>query len=192
MMTKKVPIVVAASGTGRSLQNFISKNELISVRGVITSNDHCGAIQIAKLHNIDIYSGIFPIQKRSTMIDLTKWIVEKNVKMICLAGFLKPFPSIPGFDKRTLNIHPSLLPKFGGKGMYGDKVHKAVIDAGESHSGATVHLVTDRYDEGKIIGQDNIRLTKDETASSLANKVFAIECNLYPRVVLDYYKHLQE
>lgn len=101
---------------------------------------------------------------------------------ICLAGFMRLLPAeiLRAFPNRVLNIHPALLPKYGGKGMYGMKVHEAVLAAGEAESGCTVHLVNEQYDEGAILLQMRIPVMPDETPESLAKRVLQLEHEAYP------------
>lgn len=113
-----------------------------------------------------------------------------NADVIVLAGYLKKIPDavIKKYKGRILNIHPSLLPKYGGKGFYGIKVHQAVVDQNEQESGCTVHLVTEVYDDGPILGQSKVSLSENETAESLAKKVLVLEHSLYPKVISDFIK----
>jgi folate-dependent phosphoribosylglycinamide formyltransferase PurN len=103
-----------------------------------------------------------------------------SVDLVVLAGFLKLMPMDPAWSGKIINIHPALLPKFGGKGMHGHHVHEAVLESGESHSGASVHLVNERYDEGAIISQATVLVLKEDNVESLAARVFAAECKLLP------------
>jgi phosphoribosylglycinamide formyltransferase-1 len=104
-----------------------------------------------------------------------------GAEWLCLAGFMKVLPRIvlDAFPNRVLNIHPSLLPKFGGKGMYGSRVHQAVIEGGETESGCTVHLVSEGYDEGEVILQKKCEVRSDDTVESLADRVLALEHQAY-------------
>jgi phosphoribosylglycinamide formyltransferase-1 len=110
---------------------------------------------------------------------------EHQVEFVCLAGFLRLIPRVvlDRFSNRILNIHPALLPKFGGKGMYGHHVHEAVLAARESHSGATVHLVNEKYDEGAILIQECCPVMPDDTPARLAERVLAIEHRIYPQAL---------
>lgn len=105
--------------------------------------------------------------------------------LVCLAGYMRLIPKevLEAFPDRTLNIHPSLLPKFGGKGMYGNKVHQAVLDAGETETGCTVHLVNDRYDEGRILTQEVCSVLPGDTAEILADRVLDLEHRAYSRAI---------
>ena len=108
-----------------------------------------------------------------------------NPDLIVLAGFLWLFPSkiIAEFPDRIINIHPALLPKFGGKGMYGNKVHEAVIEKKEKESGISIHYVNERYDEGNIIFQATTPITEEDTPESLATKIHALEYKHFPEVI---------
>lgn len=111
--------------------------------------------------------------------------VFKDCELVCLAGYLRLLPSevLADHPNRVLNIHPSLLPKFGGKGMYGLRVHQAVLDAGETVSGCTVHLVSEQYDEGRILLQRTCPVLKDDSAETLAQRVLALEHEAYPEAI---------
>ena len=113
---------------------------------------------------------------------------EYGIELICLAGFLWKIPDylIQAFPERILNIHPSLLPKYGGKGMYGSKVHEAVVASGERESGITIHLVNEEYDKGRILFQKSIPLDPAESSESLGKRILAIEHQHYPRVIHRY------
>ncbi|MEQ8812272.1 MAG: formyltransferase family protein, partial [Imperialibacter sp.] len=110
-----------------------------------------------------------------------------KIDWVVLAGFLWLIPDnlIKAFPDKIINIHPALLPKFGGKGMYGDRVHQAVIQAGEKDSGITIHLVNEKYDEGKILFQASCDIEKDETPQSLAAKIHQLEYAYFPQVIHD-------
>lgn len=116
---------------------------------------------------------------------MTSVLEEFGVNLICLAGYLKLVPSkiVRAYAGRVLNIHPALLPAFGGKGMYGSRVHEAVLDYGARISGATVHVVDEEYDHGPIVLQRAVFVTNDDTAETLAHRVHAIEHDLYSDAV---------
>ncbi len=108
---------------------------------------------------------------------------EANIDLICLAGFLQLLTIPDDFAGRVLNIHPALLPKFGGHGMYGHHVHEAVLAAGEKVSGCTVHIATNEYDRGPILVQKQVPVLSDDTPDSLAARVFEAECEAYPEAI---------
>jgi len=118
---------------------------------------------------------------------MTKALQEAAVDLVVLAGYMKKIGPITlsTFSNRILNIHPSLLPKFGGQGMYGIRVHEAVIDSGESSSGATVHLIDNGYDRGQILRQAMVKVDTNDTPESLQKRVLALEHQLYPNTIAE-------
>ncbi len=130
---------------------------------------------------------------RQTFYDtdqLTQTFLLMEADLLVLAGFLWLLPPalVEAFPQRIINIHPALLPKYGGKGMYGDKVHEAVVAAGEPFSGITIHYVNEHYDEGDILFQEKIALQPGETAASLAARIHELEHNFYPKVIEKWLK----
>lgn len=180
-------IAVAVSGGGRSLANFLEREQAgtgYQVAAVIASRRDCGGAEIATRRGLPLFVGDFRAQSQAkTGAELYPWLAEHKVDWIVLAGFLKLFPVRPEWEGRIVNIHPALLPSFGGSGMYGDLVHRAVLDARAAESGATVHFVNERYDEGAVIAQITVPVRQGDTAETLAARVFAAECRLYPSVV---------
>ena len=119
---------------------------------------------------------------------LLKKLVFNQIDLICLAGYMKLLSRkiVEKYDNCILNIHPALLPKFGGKGFYGMKVHEAVLESGVEESGATVHLVNENYDEGQIIAQKKIMINSNYTPEILSKKVLQIEHELYSKVIKEF------
>ena len=111
------------------------------------------------------------------------WLEETRPDLICLCGYLRLLQLSPWMQERTINIHPALLPKFGGKGMYGMKVHQAVLDQGETQSGCTVHYVDGEYDHGPTILQRSCDVYSTDTPQDLADRVFDLECEAYPEAI---------
>ena len=179
-------VLVAISGKGRTLQNLIANQEHFdyTIAAVVSSSESCQGNQIAHENNIPLFVGEF---SKSSIEQTTKALVqfteENNISWIALAGFLKPFPVMNKFKDKIVNIHPALLPNYGGKGMYGMNVHKAVFQAGDQESGATIHFVTDKYDEGRIISQAKVDISKATSAQEIADEVFTAECKLYPQTL---------
>lgn len=138
-----------------------------------------------KCDDFDIKFRVSDINKGAWEDLAIRFCKEEQIDFIVLAGFLKKVPSdlIKLFPNRIINIHPSLLPKFGGKGMYGQHVHQAVILAKEGKSGITIHCVNDEFDEGEIIAQFEIKLCEKETPESLAKKVHLLEMEHFPHVL---------
>lgn len=176
-------VVVAISGSGRSLINLLERQTTLNYKivGVISSNPDCMGNQIALDHDLPLFIDSF--KKDFDDRKLQVWLAATNTHWIALAGFLRRFPRLPEFHNRVINIHPSLLPAYGGKGMYGDRVHKAVFEQNESNSGATIHFVNETYDDGPIIAQISVDITQENDPQEIAQKVFKAECSLYPQVL---------
>lgn len=154
---------------------------------VISNNSDSGALQIARSRSI---AGLHLSRKQFDSDDsfvrtLLSRLEEHRVNFIVLAGYMKRIPAaiVQAFRDRIINIHPALLPSFGGPGMYGRFVHEAVIRSGVSFSGATVHVVDEEYDRGRIILQRSISLDPGETPDTLAAKISSIEHELYPEAI---------
>jgi len=179
----RVPRILAMiSGGGRSLLNLLEAIDRGEVRGTIVhvvSSGACGGVERARERGLEVEivpgvlgSDVFGAMVRSRQIDL-----------VALAGYLKLVPMLSGTGCRIVNIHPSLLPKFGGKGMHGRRVHEAVLAAGETESGCTVHFCNKTYDSGGIILQRRCPVYPTDTAETLAARVFEQECLAYPQAV---------
>lgn len=178
----KQAIAVAISGQGRSLANLLKEQARSSyfVAGVISSSIHCAGNQIAEDVGLPLFIGNF--SQHSCRNELALWLADHQINWVALAGFLKIFPILDGFRDRVVNIHPALLPKYGGPGMYGLRVHQAVYSAGDKQSGATIHFVSAKYDEGPPIARIYVDI-EGLTAEEIAERVFNAECQLYPKVL---------
>jgi phosphoribosylglycinamide formyltransferase-1 len=183
---RKYRIAVGVSGSGRSLKNLVERQSQgpFEVAYVFCSSAAAAALNIAK--DAGIRTDVFDFSQ-ATIADTADRLYETlrafEIDLVVLAGFLKMMPVHDAWKNRLINIHPALLPKFGGKGMYGSKVHAAVLRSGESVSGATVHFVNDQYDEGRMISQVMVPVLPDDSAETLAARVFAAECELLPWVI---------
>lgn len=183
-------IAVFVSGRGSNLKSLIERinSDIITAKvSVVISNKlDCPAISLAKENNIP-YFFVNEISKEKfvTFSTLKDILISKEVDLIILAGFLKKIPDdfIDTFENKIINIHPALLPSFGGKGMYGMNVHKAVFESSAKVSGATVHFVNKFYDEGKIIMQRCVDISDVENPDEIAERVLRIEHELLPDVV---------
>jgi formyltetrahydrofolate-dependent phosphoribosylglycinamide formyltransferase len=187
-------LVVFASGSGSNFQSIIDAiSEGIldaTIVGFISNNESAYSVERAKENNIPVLiaspSDFLSEKEFSTIIlnQLNDW----NAEVLILAGYLKLIPSevIKAYKNNILNIHPSLLPKYGGKGFYGIKVHEAVIANNETESGCTVHIVTEEYDKGPVIGQSIVKVSSKDSASDLAKKVLEKEHELYPLVIKNH------
>lgn len=191
-------IVVFASGSGTNFQSIIDATENgtlnAHITGLVSNKKEIGALQRAEKHAIPT----FIIDDRDYEHEeeyvsaLLSILTAAKADCIVLAGYLRkiPVPIIKAFRNRILNIHPSLLPKFGGKGFFGMRVHRAVIESGELESGCTVHVVTEEYDEGPIIEQEKVKVLENETAEELATRVLQKEHDLYPQAIQKHLKTL--
>lgn len=191
-LIRPLNIAVFGSGRGSNFQAVLSaiqegKIPNAVVRVVISNNSAAGILAIARANGIPaehISEKKFPTPEEFTE-HLLATLRLYDVNFILLAGYMKRVPVriISEYRNRIINIHPALLPKFGGQGMYGMRVHEAVVAAREQFSGATVHIVDEEYDKGKIVVQKKVAVAPDDTAESLAAKVLAIEHELYPEAV---------
>ena len=186
----KCNIAVFASGSGSNfinIYNHICDNKIeANLKLLISNNSYCNAVLFAKENNIS-YKIINGYRFESSVIDnvMSKALEINNIDLIILAGYMKKIPPkiIGCYSQRILNIHPSLLPKFGGQGFYGMKVHQAVIDSKEKVTGITIHFVDSSYDTGDIIYQKQIDVLDDDTPDSLASRVLQLEHMKYPEVI---------
>ncbi len=185
-LDRPLRLAVALSGGGRTLLNLLRQSSpSYEVVGVIASSPNCGGVQIAEEYDLPVFIGDFRPKVQVEMNEkLAEQLAKWGIDWIVLAGFLKPFPIVNGWRDRIVNIHPALLPRYGGKGMYGHHVHEKVLAAGESVSGATVHFVNELYDEGHIIAQVEVDIAGLSTAEEIAAAVFEAECDLYPKVMV--------
>jgi phosphoribosylglycinamide formyltransferase 1 len=182
-------IAVFSSGNGTNAENlieFFKSSPSAEVKLLVTNNSKAGVIGRGKRRGIPVF--IFPKDYFLDGEKLAKWLISNHIDLIVLAGFLLKIPPalIKAFDERIVNIHPSLLPKYGGKGMFGDHVHKAVIDAGDHESGITIHLVNEEYDKGEILAQFSIPVLGLKDSKLLAQKIHELEHKNFPVVVSDY------
>lgn len=179
-------IAVFASGNGSNAQAiaeyFSKENE---ARVIMILSNRKDAFVIQRAADLSIPTIIF---NRSEFYDtdkITNYLIGQNIDLVVLAGFLWLLPSslVKAFPNRIVNIHPALLPKFGGKGMYGHFVHEAVVASGDTESGITIHFVNECYDEGQIIFQARCTVDPLDTADSLAAKIHELEYAHFPRVI---------
>lgn len=185
-MDNRKNIIVLASGSGSNFQSIIdavhSSDVAANINALIVDRP-CTATQRATQHCINY----FELNRRNDKTYNSKIMIEicRNADLIVCAGYLSILHDsfINQFSDKIINIHPSLLPKFGGKGMYGMNVHKAVIEAGEKQSGCTVHYVDNGIDTGKVIEQAIVDVDTDDTPESLQQKVLAKEHKLLPAVI---------
>ncbi len=185
-------VAVFASGRGSNCEAILRAIETgklrnVTVSVVISNNSGAPVLEIAHAHNIPAYhlsQKQFPTEEsfERALMDV---LAQHRVNFIVLAGYMKKLsPSIVRrFQHRILNIHPALLPDFGGRGMYGLRVHEEVLRAGRKVSGATVHIVDEEYDHGPIVKQHTVPVEDGETPETLAAKIHTVEHQLYPEVL---------
>lgn len=172
-------LLALLSGGGRTLLNLLDTIEAGELRaevsGVIASRP-CVGVERAQARGLEtqIIRGMIPAQR------LLELVREHGASWVVLCGYLQRIDVPNELTGRIVNIHPALLPKFGGPGMYGDRVHRAVLDAGETESGCTVHLCDAEYDTGPIVLQERCPVLPDDTVETLAARVFELECRAYP------------
>lgn len=183
-------IAILASGSGTNAQRLIEHfAQHAAARVALVGCDRPGAGVIQRAWDLGVPCYLFGVAELRNG-DLLRELQGQRITLIVLAGFLRLLPEelIAAFPGRIVNIHPSLLPRFGGKGMYGDRVHAAVIAAGEPESGITIHLVNEHYDEGEVLFQRKCPVLLGDTPESLAKRIHELEHAHYPAVVEEVLK----
>ena len=188
-MRQKIAIAVLISGTGSNCRNIIQyfeEHRFIHVSLIIANKENTGAPAISRdtgvpyrvVNRADFY-------ENARILEILK---KEEIQYLILAGFLWLIPDflVKAFPQRIINIHPALLPKYGGKGMYGMKVHQAVKDAGERHTGITIHLVNEKYDEGEILSQEKVKIEAADSPEDIAQKVHQLEYQFFPEIIEKY------
>jgi formyltetrahydrofolate-dependent phosphoribosylglycinamide formyltransferase len=182
---KTINLAILISGSGRTLQNFIDEIAAgrldARIRVVVSSSPDAGGNEKALRAGIPL--AVVDRKAAGFNEAITKAVEKHKVDLVLLAGFLHLWTFPPPYKGRVLNIHPALLPDFGGKGMYGHRVHEAVLKAGEKESGCTVHVADLEYDRGPIIVQRRVKVLPDDTPDTLAARVFQEELIAYPEAV---------
>ena len=178
-------ILLFASGSGTNVENIIryfQQNKTAEVVAVFCNNPNAKVIERA--NNLKVETFVFSKEDLSGEIVLSKVNVFKP-DLIVLAGFLLKFPQniIAAYPNKIINIHPALLPKYGGKGMYGMNVHRAVLENNESETGITIHYIDEHYDEGDIIFQKNISVTDCNSPEEIAAKIGKLEHEYFPQII---------
>ncbi len=182
----KTNIGIFASGTGTNTQKIIDhfrSNKMTKVALIVSTRPGTGVLQIAEKENIPhMVLDKDKFFRGNGYVDELK---EKNINFIVLAGFLWriPLALTEAYSGKMINLHPALLPKYGGKGMYGPRVHEAVIGSGDKESGISIHYVDPLYDHGQIIFQAKCKVDKNDTPESLAKKIQLLEHANFPRII---------
>ncbi len=181
-----IRLAVFASGEGTNAENLIRYFENHSgARVVLVVSDKENARVIAKAKRLHVPVHVLSSDEVCSGKRLMEALKQSGINMIVLAGYLRKIPGdeIEHYPKKIINLHPALLPSFGGKGMYGMKVHEAVIRSGIKESGITIHYVNEHYDEGEIIFQKSIPVETNDTPDSLQKKIRALELKYFPEVI---------
>ena len=181
---KKIAILASGSGSNaENIANYFKGSDYAEVSFIIANNPDAYVIERAKRLDIE-YAVVTKAQfmEADSIIDMLK---ERDIDFVVLAGFLLLVPAklIQAYPGRIVNIHPALLPKHGGKGMYGDRVHKAVVESGDTESGITIHLIDEQYDKGTTFFQAKCPVLPTDTPDDVATKVHALEYEHFPHVI---------
>jgi phosphoribosylglycinamide formyltransferase 1 len=179
-------LALFASGSGTNVQNIIEyfkQNTLINIRCILSNREDAYALERAKKFNIRHLT--FNREEFYNSNRVVEYLISCEVNFVVLAGFLWLVPNnlIRQYPDRIINIHPALLPDYGGRGMYGMKMHEAVIANGEKESGITIHYVNEHYDEGNIIFQAKCTIDPSDTPETLASKIHKLEYEHYPKII---------
>jgi len=183
-MNKNITIFASGEGTNaQSIIDYFKNSSSVKIALIVSNKADANVLIRAKKENITtlLLNKFDFFENDSTIQQLNNYKID----LIVLAGFLWMIPEslIKAFPNKIINIHPALLPKYGGKGMYGMNVHNAVIDANEKESGITIHYVNEKYDEGQIIAQYKCAIDENETPERLAKKIHELEHIFYPKVI---------
>lgn len=183
-MKKRIAIFASGSGSNaqKIMEQFKRSNE-VEVSLILTNNSDAYVLQRAD--NFEIPSHIFDKKEFYESDKIVTLLKNLNIDLVVLAGFLWLVPQnlLKAFPNKIINIHPALLPKYGGKGMYGDRVHKAILEAKETESGVTIHFVNSEFDEGEIIHQSKFKIDKGDDLKMVKFKVQQLEHQHFPKVI---------
>lgn len=184
-MNSKFRLAIFASGSGTNAERFFDyfkDHDQIEVPLLLCNNPN--AYVLTRAEKAGVESKVFTKQELNDG-EVLKWLISGKITHVALAGFLWLIPDnlLKAYPNKIINVHPALLPKYGGKGMYGSKVHEAVKKANEKETGITIHLVNEQYDEGTIVFQTKTPLLRADMPDQIADKVHKLEHEYYPKVV---------
>ena len=190
---RKINIAIFVSGSGTNCENLIryfTDSPRVNCALVVSNKADAFALERAKRLNVP--TAVTPKAQLNDMLFMRKLLQDYHIDFIVLAGFLPMVPDflINDYPQRIINLHPALLPKFGGKGMWGHHVHEAVKEAGETETGMTVHWVTPVCDSGEIIAQYKVALSPEDTVEDIAEKEHILEMKYYPKVIEEVLNNL--
>ncbi|AKL98009.1 phosphoribosylglycinamide formyltransferase [Endomicrobium proavitum] len=197
-----IRIAVLVSGGGSNMQSIIDSTKkgilkgLAKVALVVSNNVTAYAVERAEKEKIKVFciERNYYSDDKTYNADILKKLKEAEADLICLAGYMRIIGKniLDAYPEKILNIHPALLPKYGGQGMFGHHVHEAVVSAKETKSGATVHFADETYDTGKIILQREVELLPKDTSQAVAKKVLAIEHQIYPEAIKKVIENMEK
>lgn len=189
----KKRIAIFASGKGTNTENIINhfKNSDLAEVFLVLSNKNDAKV-LSKATNYNIKTTTFTKEELNENNGVLKMLQKHNIDLIILAGFLLKFPEniLEHYPERVINIHPALLPKYGGKGMYGMHIHNALVENREKETGITIHFVNQNYDEGRIIFQAKTEISTEDTPEQVAEKIHKLEKEHFPKVIESIIKTL--
>jgi phosphoribosylglycinamide formyltransferase-1 len=183
-MKKKIAIFASGSGTNaEKIMSYFQHHELGEVSLVLSNKPDAYVLERARKYNVPTH--VFDRERFYNSTEVLDLMTSTGISLVVLAGFLWLVPTdlIRAFPDRMINIHPALLPKYGGKGMYGRYVHEAVLKNKEKESGISIHFVNEVYDDGKIIRQEKCEVKPDDTPETLAQRIHLLEYRYYPLVI---------
>lgn len=189
---KRIAVFASGSGTNaEAIMNYVEQNHgsEVEISLILSNNSDAFVLQRALNHGVETFVFNKTELRENPSLILDK-LRQKNVDFVVLAGFMLLVPSsiIDAYRGRIVNIHPALLPSYGGKGMYGDRVHRAVIENRERESGITIHFVDEHYDQGAVILQAKCDVTEQDTPDTLAAKIHNLEHQYFPRTIIETIK----
>lgn len=179
-------IALFASGSGTNVENiakYFSANTKVNVKLILSNKKDAFVLERAK--KLGIKSVVFNKEQFANSNQIVDLLLNENIHLVVLAGFLWLVPKnlVQAFPNKILNIHPALLPKYGGKGMYGMRIHETVVENNETETGITIHTIDENYDEGNIILQEKCKILPSDSPEQVAQKVHALEYEHYPKVI---------
>jgi phosphoribosylglycinamide formyltransferase 1 len=182
MNVKKIALFASGSGTNaENIIKYFSKNKLIKVDSLWSNNPNAYALKRAESLGVETF--IFTRKQLYETDEISGKLKDRDIDLIVLAGFLWLIPESMIKDFTIINIHPALLPKYGGRGMYGMKVHQAVVDNGDTETGISIHYINNKYDEGELIFQAECQVLPSDTPEEVAGKVHKLEYKYFPEVI---------
>jgi|SRR5690625_291188 len=179
-------LIILASGTGsnaKAIIEYFENNEEVKISYVLSNNPQAKVLEMAEEKKVPTL--VFGRKELYDTDEIFEFLIEQNPDLIVLAGFLWIIPEkiVEAFPDKIINIHPSLLPKYGGKGMYGQKVHQAVLENKEKETGISIHYVNEKYDEGELIAHFKVSLDAEDDLSTIMKKIQQLEHKNYPEII---------